>query len=216
VDRHKLTPNPGIPKLEEDLSAIEPEKQDRNASDKLSMIKWHIERYDRLRTSATSRAAVVLSAAALLSAGNAVFLAQILGTSVPWLRSWRLLILSLLALVSAILVILALLRAANVLLTARGSREVFAGAGDAPLSPIFNGSDTVSRFTQFDDFQSVLLGQSDAESVEAAAVELWICINQHRGRYTQLRRAVNVLRYAGIAFLAALISAVALNIAYSF
>jgi hypothetical protein len=179
------------------------------------MIKWHIERYDRLRTSATSRAAVVLSAAALLSAGNAVFLTQILGATPVWLTSWRLPTVSILSLFSLVLVILALLRAANVLLAPRGSRQIFAGASEAPLSPIFNGSDTVEKFARFDDFQSVLLGQSDAESVEAASVELWICINQHRRRYTQLRSAVNVLRYAGIAFLVVLVAAISLNVAYS-
>src|SRR6266567_446089 len=42
--------------------------------EKIELIKWHLGRYDRLRASTTNRAGVVLSAAAILSAGIAVIL----------------------------------------------------------------------------------------------------------------------------------------------
>lgn len=194
------------------MTAAEPEKD--RSSTQLSAIKWHIERYDRLRTSATSRAAVVLSAAALLSAGNAIFLTQLLSSTAGWLHSWRLIVLTVLALASVGLVIGALLRAANVLMTARGSREIFAGAHDAPPAPIYNGSDTVSQFSTFDEFQAAILGQDGREAVQAASVELWINIIQHRHRYGQLRQAVIVLRYAAISFLVVLTVAIVLNTVY--
>src|SRR4051794_20979919 len=44
----------------------------------LGLLRWHIERCDRLRASTASRAGVVLSAAAILSAGNAVILSRLL------------------------------------------------------------------------------------------------------------------------------------------
>jgi hypothetical protein len=49
--------------------------------EKIEFVEWHITRHDQLRVSASSRASIVLSACAILSAGNAVILSQLLGSS---------------------------------------------------------------------------------------------------------------------------------------
>jgi hypothetical protein len=51
------------------------------SQEKIELVKWHIDRYDRLRGSTTNRAAVVLSAGTILSAGVAVVLSQLLSSS---------------------------------------------------------------------------------------------------------------------------------------
>ena len=68
-------------------------------ADLLELLKWHIDRYDRLRVSTAGRASVVLSAGAILSAGNALLLTQILNSTTAWLTAWWLLTFTVVALI---------------------------------------------------------------------------------------------------------------------
>ncbi|HEU4350190.1 MAG TPA: hypothetical protein VFR35_20615 [Actinoplanes sp.] len=178
------------------------------------MIKWHIERYDRLRTSTASRASVVLSAGALLSAGNVLLITQILARSADWLRSWWLLLFTLIAVTGVGLVMASLLRAAGVLVTLRSSRAEFASAGELPVSLIYNGTDTLAHLPTFEAFRSAVRGQDPDDAAAAAEVELWVCINQHRSRYARLRQAVRLLRHAALAYVAAMLLALVVNMTY--
>jgi hypothetical protein len=180
------------------------------------MLKWHLDRSDRLRSSTASRASVVLSAGAILSAGNAVLLGQILGKMSGWLSSGGWLAAVTVAVVgSAVLVVLSLIKAANVLLTTRGSRRVFRALGNVPPGLIFNNADTVERLKTFDEFRATTTSHGLKEMADAAEVELWVCIHQHRHRYLQLRTAVRLLRYAALSFLGILIAVMVGNLAYS-
>lgn len=184
--------------------------------ERLAVLKWHIDRYDRLRSSTASRAAVVLSAGAILSAGNAVLFGQLLGATKSWLGQWGwLLALTMAVLGSAALVVASLIRAANVLITTRGSREMFRALGDIPVGLVFNSGDTVARLKTFDDFRTAVAGQDHRDMVAAAEVELWVCLHQHRHRYAQLRAAVRLLRHAALAFLAILVLVLTANLAYA-
>lgn len=185
-------------------------------SERLAMLKWHLDRSDRLRSSTASRASVVLSAGAILSAGNAVLLGQILGRTSGWLSAGGWLAGVTVAVVgSAALVVLSLIKAANVLLTTRGSRRVFRTLGDVPPGLIFNNADTVEWLKTFDEFHATTTSHGPKEMADAAEVELRVCIHQHRHRYTQLRSAVRLLRYAALSFLGILIAVMVANLAYS-
>ena len=174
------------------------------------LLRWHIDRYDRLRASTASRAAIVLSAAAILSAGNAVILSKLLPP--PGSRGNGVtLALVALTVVGAVLIIASLIQASNVLLTRKQTRVVFDADGTLPLSLLFNGSDTVRQAKTFGDFQSILRDQQYDDIVTAAEVELWVCIQQHRKRYGQLRRCTRTLQFAGLAFLAVLLGFVLAN-----
>jgi hypothetical protein len=94
--------------------------------DQVAALRWHLERYDRLRASTASRASIVLSAGAILSAGNAIVLAQVLNGSFDRYDRWLLLLFAAGVLGSAALVVVAIVRAANVLVTLRPSHELFA------------------------------------------------------------------------------------------
>ncbi|MFY1687099.1 hypothetical protein [Plantactinospora sp. WMMB782] len=192
-------------------SAADPETP--STAERIDLLQWHLDRYDRSRASTSSRASVVLSASAILSAGNAVVLAQLLGGSVAdRLGSVPLVLFTLASLVSAGLVVLSLLRAASVLVTIRPSRAILGSGDELPEALVFNGTDTVRRLHSFAEFQAALAGQRDPEIRRAAQVELWIGIQQHRQRYVRLREAVRLLRYAAVAFLAILASAMIGNL----
>ncbi|ALG10535.1 hypothetical protein [Kibdelosporangium phytohabitans] len=168
-------------------------------AEQVALAKWHIDRYDRLRASTASRASVVLSAGALLSAGNAVILVQLLG---GWGNAWLIAAFSLGLAVSGCLVVASLIAAAGVLVTVKDSRTLFAGGAELPPAPIFNGSYTARHLALFQDFRSAVLAQDTASVLQAAHVELWVVIRQHRHRYDRLRRAVRTLRWAALVFLA--------------
>lgn len=184
--------------------------------DRLGLLKWHIDRYDRLRASTAARASVVLSAGAILSAGDALLLSQILGSTGRQLDWWLLLAFTAAAVVSMSLVVLSLIRASNVLVTPQGSRMMLEDRGGLPVGLVFNGTDTVRHVATFADFQSVVASQGPAALLEAAELELWIGIHQHRYRYVRLRLAVRLLRYAAVTFLAILIAAMVVNLAARF
>jgi hypothetical protein len=186
-----------------------------SAAERLSTLKWHLDRYDRLRSSTVTRASVVLSAGAILSAGNAVLLGQILGSSAVWLDRWGwLLAISAATMMTALLVMTSIITAAGALLTGRRSRDAIPALHDVPVGLIFNSSDTIDEVRDFAAFRAAAR-QSIQESTEAAEVDLWVCIHQHRHRYRRLRQAVRFLRWAAVAFLLLLITVLTVNFVYA-
>ncbi|MER5520807.1 hypothetical protein [Streptomyces sp. NPDC002763] len=167
-------------------------------------MQWHLDRYDRLRASTASRASVVLSAGAILSAGNAVVLARLIDGPDPRIGSALALLFGAGLLTSTALVVMSLIFATGVLVTSKASRETFSDGRDLPLALTFNPSDTVRELRTYTDFKSAVAGQDFTAMLEAAQVELWIGIRQHRLRYLRLRSAARVLRWAAVTFLVSL------------
>jgi hypothetical protein len=177
--------------------------------ERIDLVRWHIDRYDRLRASTSSRAAVVLSAGAILSAGNAVILSLLLQQEGGHLRLVAVCSVGLTA--SAALVVLAIIRATGVLVSLRPARDLFPDP-DLPVGLAFNATDTVRHAPTFRRFCESLGSQGLADILEAAHVELWICVRQHRYRYARLRGAVSALRHAATIFLAVLTVLVVSNL----
>jgi hypothetical protein len=184
----------------------------RSEGNTIEMLCWHLDRYDRQRASTSARASVVLSAGAILFAGNTIVLSRLLEPEMRHL-DWRIVMLLLACgVLSALLIMLSLLRSAGVLVTPRGSRQMFLLNENVPASLVFNGTDTVDQLRTFASFQHVLEAQSRKDNLQAAQIELWICIQQHRYRYRQLCLAVRYLRYAAMSFVFGMISILAAEV----
>ncbi|MDQ0946216.1 hypothetical protein QFZ24_000139 [Streptomyces phaeochromogenes] len=69
------------------------------------------------------------------------------------------------------------------------------------LSLIFNYPDTMQELGTFDAFKTTVETQDYQEMMQAAEVELWIIIRQHRHRYNHLCAAARSLRWAAAVFL---------------
>jgi hypothetical protein len=180
----------------------------------LTLLRWHIDRYDRLRASTASRAGVLLSAGALLSAANAVIITQLLGSRYERMAAGVLVIFGAATLLDTVLVVLALIQAAGVLTTSRESRETFAHLGPVPVSLVFNGSHTVRELRSFEEFSAAVDAQSPTDAVQAAKGELWVGIHQYRVRYEHLRRAVRLLRWAAVLLPMVLVGLVVISLIY--
>ncbi|MFD8495904.1 hypothetical protein [Amycolatopsis sp. NPDC059657] len=181
-----------------------------SARDRLDLARWHIDRYDRLRASTSSRAAVVLSAGAILTAGNAVILSQLLQQTLP-ANVWLVTICTVGLTISAALIVLAIIRATGVLVSLRLTREMFPES-DLPTGLVFNATDTVRHAPEFRRFYQVVGEQNLPDVLLSAHVELWIIIRQHRHRYAKLRDSVRALRYAAMIFLVVLTVLVITNL----
>jgi hypothetical protein len=170
----------------------------------IDLLKWHLDRYDRLRTSTANRAGVVLSAGAVLCAGDALILTQLYSVPREMMPNWLLALTTVLVVANAVLIVLSLIQASNVLVIMRDSRALLAETGPLPPSTLFNATDTITAAGSFGHFRRLISAQSGMDAVEAATVELWVGLQQHRLRYASLRRSVRLLRWAAIAFLAVL------------
>ncbi|WP_406356304.1 hypothetical protein [Streptomyces sp. NBC_00658] len=175
-----------------------------DAMDRLVLLRWHLDRYDRLRASTASRASVVLSAGAILSAANAVVLARLIDSPDVRIGTELALILGSGLLISIGLVVLSLILATGVLVTPKPSRDTFRDARDLPPALVFNPTDTLRELKTYDDFRSNVERQPYRAILAAAQLELWIGIRQHRHRYLRLRAATRVLRWAAMAFVLSL------------
>lgn len=179
------------------------------SQEKVELVKWHIDRYDRLRASTTNRAAVVLSAGAILAAGVAVVLSQLLSNSAE-LKGWPLTAFSAGTAATALLLVLSLILAMDALISLRRSSQMFPDP-TRPAGLIFDGADTIDSLESFADFSKIVRTEVYEQTLERGLAELWILIRQHRHRYGRLRGAVRALRYAAILFLAVLVGLVIMN-----
>jgi hypothetical protein len=157
---------------------------------------------------------VVLSAGAILSAGNAVVLAQLLGNA-ERPSDWMLILLSVGIAGSVSLIVLAVIRATEVLVSLRLTRDLFSDK-DFPPGIFFNASDTVRHIGSYSELRSSMKASTNADILDWALVELWIVVRQHRYRYSKLRAAVRALRRAAIVFLVGLIALMTVDLILKF
>jgi hypothetical protein len=174
--------------------------------EKIELVKWHIVRYDQLRTSAANRASVVLSAGALLSAGNAVVLSELFANQ-RTVKGIFLILYSAGIIASLSLIVLSLINATGVLVSLRVTRRLFPDE-DLPPGLLFNATDTLHSSKSFRDFQTRVAVEDYFQILEHAEVELWIVIQGYKYRYAKLRGAVGELRAAALIFLALLVTLV--------
>jgi hypothetical protein len=174
-------------------------KSDLAAPDLLELLRWHIDRYDRLRASTSTRASVLLGASSVLLTG-VIFLInyrlQILRNSPT---DYLDIIFAIVAALAVILILSAVTNCINAIATRKTTRSIH--AGEIPRRFLFNWGDTlraVDGYTSFADEVRSL----DYDSITGHAIaELWTDIMQHARRHRYLRIGINLFRYSIFSFL---------------
>ena len=182
--------------------------------EKAKLIEWQIKRHDQLRASEASRASIVLSACAILSAGNAVILSQLLSSSAD-VKGWILVALSIGIAASASLIVLTVILSTSALISRRPSRKMFHEDDLAP-SILFHASDTVRHIKSFSQFQAAIDQVHHTQVLEQAEVELYLAVRHYMYRYGKLRGAILGFRGAAVIFLCILIASVFVNLVLRF
>lgn len=182
--------------------------------EKVEFIEWHISRHDQLRVSASSRASIVLSACAILSAGDAVILSQLLGSPAD-VKGWVLAVLSAGIAASAALVVVTVILSTSALISVRSSSKRFPD-DDRPVGLLFHAAHTVRRIHSFPQFRAFIEAEHYGQVLEQAEVELWLAMQHYMYRYGKLRGAVIAFRGAAVTFVCVLTASVAVNLVHRF
>lgn len=166
----------------------------------LGLIQWHIDRYDRLRASTSSRAAVLLSANTLLLAGLALITNFHVNTNKRLAAIWSLLLLFPLIFTLG-LVLLSMWACIGAIASTR-KRKTSRSTLRASLPDrfVFNWSDTMRSTLDYQGFATKLLGADVDDVLTATVAELWTDVRQHSQRHKHLRRGVAFFQVCVLSF----------------
>lgn len=156
--------------------------------DKRKLIYWLIGRYDTTRGAIANRAAIVLSADAIVVAATVLLLDKALsniGTFTPFERIVLVLSIGLTLILLAISVYFATTATANVWKT---SREIL--RPDRPRREFFYPRETLERSIDFQSFKDSFDAATDEELTSYALGELWSVTHSAFSRYQKLRQAI--------------------------
>ncbi|MFH8402019.1 hypothetical protein ACH4E9_31925 [Streptomyces anulatus] len=175
-------------------------EESMSSSDLLDMTKWHIDRYDRLRSSTSVRASVLLSANAVLASGSLILVNYHLQTN----KGSRTLLIEAAFCVMAVLTLSLILRSLWSSINAIAARKTtrVLHSAEIPSRFLFNWGDTLNSVDGHSDFARKVKGLSLDSILGHAMAELWTDILQHSQRHRHLRSAINTFRYCVMSLLA--------------
>ncbi|MFJ9636759.1 hypothetical protein [Streptomyces sp. NPDC101178] len=166
-------------------------------SEMLEITKWHIDRYDRLRSSTSLRASILLSANAILITGSLILVNYHLQSDT---RRQSILIESLFAALATLtlsLIMRSLWGCINAIAARKTTRALH--HAEIPTRFLFNWGDTLKSVDGHTDFARKVTELSLDSMLGHAVAELWTDILQHAQRHRHLRSAISTFRYCIIA-----------------
>jgi hypothetical protein len=167
------------------------------ASDSLHLIQWHIDRYDRLRASTSARAAVLLSANAVLLTGAILLINSFLqGSGIAPVIAWPMRVLSI---ITVLLCAASINFCTNAVASWRTTRQLH--SKEIPRRFVFNWGDTIRSVDGFSSFSTTMESLKITDIVNNATAELWTAILQHRRRHKYLRYGIHTFRVGAFSFL---------------
>ncbi|MFL6078101.1 MAG: hypothetical protein ACJ73S_32455 [Mycobacteriales bacterium] len=161
----------------------------------LAAIHGYIDRYDRLRASTSTRASVLLSANAALTAGTIVLTNSRLSLAASLVAK---ILLEALAALTMALCVLSISLTINAIATWRTIRSIH--GNEIPSRFLFNWGDTLRAVDGFSDFRQKVIPSRYGDLVEYGVAELWTSILQHRRRHKFLRYGIHAFRLAVACF----------------
>ncbi len=181
----------------------EPERAERVAGpeapgekERLDLILRLLDRSDERRASVTSRAGVVLSAAAILGTAISVLLGFSLSCDRLPLDIPELVVAGLLAVALLLALVTICFAATAVLNVWHTTRRMLHDFGEGPSRLFFHPRETLERFSCPDCFRTYLENTPAAELRKYAANHLWVMVREQHGRYQTLRTAARLLTSA--------------------
>lgn len=164
----------------------------------LELIRWHIDRYDRIRASTSTRASILLSANSILLAGVALlanFYTREAGKESPLYVT---IIFLGMTTVTLVLILTSVLNCISAIAARKTVRALH--PDEIPSRFLFNWGDTLRSVDGYSDFVNKITTQSTVAMIGFATAELWTDIVQHRRRHHYLRVGVSVFRYCAASF----------------
>jgi hypothetical protein len=160
--------------------------------DQLTLIRWLIERSDGLRESTANRAATVVSACALLIAGNTFFLDKVLSVNNELDQTSKFILIASISL-SVLLLILSILFATTAFAFAWKTTRKAVKAQFSGYYPYFKARDTVEKFTEVESYLDEFKRTNKEQMIEYGLGELFLVQEAQHKRYQALRAALRYL-----------------------
>lgn len=158
--------------------------------EKLELALWLIERHDNLRATVSNRAAMVISADAILLA-SATFLID-RGISVYTVVDLPTTIYLVSSFAAIVLVLFSIFYASNSIVFVWRPTVRSIGIKDLPKALFFYPSDTVNALDEFEKFENEFQGSTTDDMLKRALSELMHIIYAHHKRYKSLRRSIRL------------------------
>lgn len=175
------------------------EKTRLTSPDLLDILRWHIDRYDRLRASTSTRASILLSASSVVVTGM-ILLAnyRLQLKEVHPIGPLDVALAVTLALTAA-LTLGSIQNCVNAIAARKTTRSLH--DGEIPNRFLFNWGDTRRTVDGYSSFKEEVTSLSIESMIGNATAELWSDILQHADRHKYLRRGISLFRYGVSTFL---------------
>lgn len=170
--------------------------------ERLKLLQWHLDRYDRLRSSTSARAAVLLSANAALLAGTILLSNSFLQEADnSTLSTWAM---RAFAVLSFLFSASSVAYCTNAIAAWRTIRRMH--DKEIPSRFAFNWGDTLRVVDGYSDFVSKLATLDREQITKNGTAELWTAILQHKRRHKHLRYGIHTFRIGIIFFVVAAVT----------
>ena len=183
--------------------------EDKNYAEKYANITWLIDRYDVLRVAISRRAAIVMSADAVLVTATLFlfgrFISGYVDQPIPSTLGIKIVIffIIILVLITIAMLLLSMLIATSSIVNVWIKSHDMLGIG-TPQIYFFHARDTYEDFKDFNKFKEKLDNTSAEDMLVYAEAELWRIIVATYYRHGDLKRAIRYIYYAIFPFFVAL------------
>jgi hypothetical protein len=175
------------------------ENANLDPSQLLDLLRWHIDRYDRLRASTSTRASILLSASSVLLTGMILLVNYRLQQRQEHpIGPIDIAVLAVLLLTIA-LSLGSITNCVNAIAARKTTRSLH--KDEIPNRFLFNWGDTRRAVDGYTSFAAQVTALDVDAIVGHATAELWTDILQHGRRHKYLRTGINLFRYGIVSFL---------------
>jgi len=184
--------------------------EEKDAKERLSMLTWMIDRYDVLRVAISRRAAIVLSADAILVTATIFLFGQyhrgyLSGAArLSSAEQTMTVIFILFAVVTIGLLCLSILSATSSIVNVWAKSRDMLGE-EPPHIYFFHARDTYEELGNFNAFRNRIEQSSNEDFIAYAEAELWRVTVATYHRHNGLKKAIRYLYYAIFPFMVSLI-----------
>ena len=173
------------------------EKNELDNNEKLEFLQWLINRFDELRASTANRAAIVVSADAILLAGVNFLIDKALSKNIVGLG---LIVLFICIGLTTLLLVLSIIYATTGVVSVwKSDREILKGKAPG-LNLFFHTRDSLNEFDDFPSFEKRFNKTNKEQLIKYGLGELWILINLNVRRNNYVIRSIKLLTFSIVAF----------------
>ena len=177
---------------------------EKERKERFATLTWLIDRYDVLRVAISRRAAIVLSADAILVTATIFIFGKFTSgfadhANMSGNEKFLVLLIIVLALTSIGLLLLSLLMATYSIVNVWATSHEMLGEG-TPDMIFFHARDTFEKFSNFKSFKEKLDSSTDEDFLSYAEAELWRVTVATYYRHGDLKKAIQYLFFATFPF----------------